>query len=105
VRELVFSHWQGSGCESYEDTLKFTSLIEFYLPYFPLEAPHLAELVRRGLAARGAELEKAKGLALVWGEDVIKFLVDKVGGWARVEAEAGWCGRLRDGRKPPGACA
>lgn len=27
LRDLVFTRWQGSGCEGYEDTLKLTSLV------------------------------------------------------------------------------
>jgi len=98
VRALVFDHWQRSGCESYDDTLKLTSLVDFYLPYFPLERRHVAELTRRALAARGLALRAGKGLALRWGEEVVEFLVGKVG----LFGGAGWCvrwegavGRLR----------
>jgi hypothetical protein len=83
LRDLVFDHWQRSGCESFEDTLKLTSLVDFYLPYLPLERAHVAELARRALGYRGRELRVAKGLGLEWGEEVVEFIVDKV-------REAGW---------------
>lgn len=98
MRDLVFAHWQSAGCEAFEDTLKMTSLVDFYVPYFPLERPHVAELARRQLAARGAELRARKGLDLEWDEAVVKFLVGKVS-WAGFELEAvAWRpGALLDG--------
>lgn len=78
VRDLVFAHWQRSGCESFEDTLKLTSLVDFYLPYLPLEKEHVAELTRRALAKRGEVLRLRKGLGLEWDENVVRFLADKV---------------------------
>ncbi|GBF93149.1 hypothetical protein Rsub_05880 [Raphidocelis subcapitata] len=78
LRELVFSHWQRSPCESYDDTLKFTSLVDFWLPFFPLERPHVEELTGRELARRGRDLAAAKGLALAWDAGVVAFLADKV---------------------------
>lgn len=78
LRDLVFTRWQGSQCEDYEDTLKMTSLIDFYLPYFPLERPHVAELTHRVLLQRGKELLAHKRVRLKWDDAVVQFLVGRV---------------------------
>ena len=89
MRDLVFAHWQSAGCEAFEDTLKMTSLVDFYIPYFPLERRHVAELARRQLA--GGDLRRARtAVAVAWGVVVVAFLVDKVG--ARFGTGRG-CGR------------
>lgn len=78
VKELVFRAWSGSGCETFADTLRLTGLIDFYLPYFPLERRHVEELLRRGLAARGAELQRTKHTSLEWDERIVQFLCSKI---------------------------
>ena len=36
LRDMVFTSWRASACEDFPDTLKLISLIDFFLPYFPL---------------------------------------------------------------------
>jgi hypothetical protein len=43
LKNLVFDTWSAAGCESYEDTLKMVSLVDFFLPYFPLGRPEVGE--------------------------------------------------------------
>jgi len=38
LRGAVFAQWRASQCESYEDTLKLTSLIDVFLPFLPCSA-------------------------------------------------------------------
>ena len=47
LRDLVFSSWRRSPCEEYPDTLKMISLIDFFLPYFPLQREQVS-LTYRG---------------------------------------------------------
>ena len=60
LRDVMFSTWQrqpqaqgGGGsstaggtapCETYEDTLRFTSLVDFYVPYLPLQREQVTSL-------------------------------------------------------------
>lgn len=78
LKEVIFSHWQRGACEGFEDTLKFTALVDFYLPYFPLERAHVIELTQRALQARAPALARDKGLRLEWGRGVVDFLASKV---------------------------
>lgn len=41
LKELVYNHWRTDGCEGYDDTLRFTSAIDFFIPYFPLQKPQV----------------------------------------------------------------
>lgn len=74
----MFTAWRTEGCEAYEDTLKMTSLVDFFLPYLPLEAPHLRQLLVRGLQRRGAALAADKRLTLAWDDRALEFLLSKV---------------------------
>jgi hypothetical protein len=78
LKNLVFETWSNASCESFEDTLKMTSLVDFYLPYFPLGRPEMKELFRKGLVAMAADLEHSKGAQLLWGEPAVEFLLNKV---------------------------
>ena len=80
MRDLVFERWRADACEAVEDTLKMISLVDLYVPYFPLRALDLRELIVRGLQQRAAELQKQKHVAMSWDTDVVDFLLSKVGG-------------------------
>lgn len=41
LKELVYNHWRKDGCEGYDDTLRFTSAIDFFIPFFPLQKPQV----------------------------------------------------------------
>jgi len=79
LRGLVFSRWRAQGCEGYEDTLKMTSLVNFWLPYLPLGGSALRQLMERGLEARRSSLAAAKRLELAWDPGVVDWLLSKVG--------------------------
>ncbi len=84
IKDLVFNQWRNtassssssSSCESRTDTTKLLNLIDFYLPYFPLERIHIVTLFERLLQARA---QHAKGpLGLSWDPRLPGFLADKV---------------------------
>lgn len=89
LRGLVFSRWRAQGCEGYEDTLKMTSLVNFWLPYLPLGGSALRQLMERGLEARRSSLGAAKRLELAWDRGVVDWLLSKVGvqGQGRASAQ------------------
>ncbi len=80
LRDVVFSRWRTAACESYEDTLKLVSLVDFFLPFLPLERRHVRELIVRELGARGQALLRKTKVALAWRDEVVDFLTDKVSG-------------------------
>jgi len=78
LKDLVFDRWLGEDCEPRADTLKSVGLVDFFLPFLPLERRHLVSLFRSRLAARGAALRRAEGAELAWAPDVPDFLADRV---------------------------
>jgi hypothetical protein len=79
LRNAVFSAWRHSGCdEAYSDTLKIISLIDFFLPFFPLERDSVRELMRREVKGWAAVLWHEKHTAMRWGQEVVEFLVSRV---------------------------
>ncbi len=39
LKDLVFDLWRSDECEERSDTLKLLALVDFYLPFLPLERP------------------------------------------------------------------
>ena len=98
LKDLVFSAWSAGQCESRADTLKMVSLVDFFLPYFPLERRHVAELFRMRLEERQRQLRKRERCDLTWAQDVVAFLTNRVRAlfWAFLcNVQAGWCVYLR----------
>lgn len=87
LKDLVFSRWQGQGCEQRTDTLKMVGLVDFFLPFFPLERQHVEQLFELRLQEKAATVAKdvcggsggdACRVGLTWDASVVKFLTDKV---------------------------
>lgn len=78
LRDVVFAQWRAAQCESFEDTLKFMSMIDAFLPYLPLERQHMPQLIALALRDRGSLLRQQR-VKLTWQPEVLDFLADKVG--------------------------
>ncbi|MEW5297527.1 MAG: hypothetical protein WDW36_000732 [Sanguina aurantia] len=78
LKELVYNHWRKDGCEGYDDTLRFTSAIDFFIPFFPLQKPQIEKLMVQELKAYATSLREHKKVAMVWDKDVLDFLVRQV---------------------------
>lgn len=79
LRNAVFSAWRHSGCEEeFADTLKIISLIDFFLPFFPLEKDSVTELMKREVKGWAAILWHEKHTAMRWSHEVVEFLVNRV---------------------------
>lgn len=77
LRSVVFAQWRASQCESYEDTLKFMSMIDVFMPYLPLERRQMPQLVELALRDRAALLKQQK-ITLTWEPPVTTYLAGKV---------------------------
>lgn len=78
LKNLVFDTWRDGGCEGFADTAKSVGLVDFYLPFFPLERQHIQQLFDLKLGERVAAAH-AEGLPEVsWHPSVVDFLTDKV---------------------------
>jgi hypothetical protein len=89
LKDLVFERWLAQGCEERADTLKMVGLVDFFLPFFPLEESHVRRLFAHRLAERGAELA-AEGLGgLAVDPKVVDFLVARVDFEGRFPIEGG----------------
>lgn len=78
LKDLVFENWDADGCEDRIDTIKMVSMVDFFLPYLPLEKVHIRKLFQMRLAEEAADLLKNFFADLVWDDAVIDFLVSKV---------------------------
>ena len=78
LKDLMFRLWADEACESASDIVKLLSLIDFYLPFFPLEREHIRELFNMKLRQRAQEMLAASQIQLTWGEEIIDFLISKV---------------------------
>ena len=75
---MVFERWAAAGCEDHADTLKMVGLIDFFLPFFPLERAHVRAAFNLRLKQRAAALWDAEGVELKWSDAVIAFLTERV---------------------------
>lgn len=91
LKDLMFDHWSNEGCQSASDIVKLLSLIDFYLPFLPLERDHLKELFRAKLAHKEQELLATSQAKMSWGSDVVDFLVSKVRSSGCLLADCGHC--------------
>ena len=78
LKDLMFRQWADEGCQSTSDVVKLLSLIDFYLPFLPLEKIHLQELFETKLRQRRQSLLQASQEDLIWDKEVVEFLVSKV---------------------------
>ena len=79
LKDLVFSMWTSGECEERTDTLKMLALVDFFLPFLPLERPHIEQLFGMRLQDRRRALVAEKLAAdLTWTPEVVQFLADRV---------------------------
>ena len=79
LKDLVFSMWTSDECEERTDTLKMLALVDFFLPFLPLERPHIEQLFGMRLQdRRRALLAEKLAVDLAWTPDVVQFLADRV---------------------------
>lgn len=78
LKDLMFRLWADDACESASDIVKLLSLIDFYLPFMPLEREHINELFKAKLQQRAQEMLTASQGQLTWGDEIVNFLVSKV---------------------------
>lgn len=79
LKDNVFSRWSSEQCEDRTDTLKMVGLVDFFLPFFPMERRHVGEILQMRLKERRLALQKEHNARLSWRPDVVPFLSDKVG--------------------------
>ena len=79
LKDLVFSMWTSDECEERTDTLKMLALVDFFLPFLPLERPHIEQLFSMRLQDRRRVLIAEKLAAdMTWTPEVVQFLADRV---------------------------
>ena len=75
---MVIEYWQKQGCESHDDTLKMASLIEWFVPYFPMGHHSIKRVFEIRLEQLHAALMSEMQAPLTWGNPLLDFLVSKV---------------------------
>lgn len=88
LKDLVFERWQKQGCEDRTDTMKMVGLVDFFLPFFPLERTHVHELfelrLREKVDAVETQLKRSSSnkenseKKIIWDDKVLEFLTSKV---------------------------
>lgn len=79
LKDLIFSQWESSKCEERVDTVKMLSLIDFFLPFLPLDRSHVRRLFQKRLVERANELRRERQAELAWDGAVVDYLTAKVG--------------------------
>lgn len=98
LKDLVFERWLDEACEPRADTLKSVGLVDFFLPFLPLERQHLVQLFDARLHERADAMRRAEGAELAWAPEVTEFLTDKVRppGLPSVIGAGSWNNSLQD---------
>ena len=79
LKDLVFDRWKKEGCEDRTDTLKMIGLVDFFLPFFPLERKHVVQLFELRIKEKLTTAELQKWGWRIWVDPgVANFLTDKV---------------------------
>ncbi|KAK9821179.1 hypothetical protein WJX74_005314 [Apatococcus lobatus] len=78
LKEIVSQKWDATGCHDHASLWKMVSMVDFFLPFLPLEQSDLRRLFDIRLNAIAADLLQAQQAELTWAPDVIAFLCDKV---------------------------
>ena len=78
LRNLVYNIWSQGNCESHVDIIRMLGAIDFFLPYFPLEASNLRDLFAKRLHTQAEQLQGSDTANLTWSPPVIDFLLSKV---------------------------
>lgn len=82
LKDLVYLRWLSEKCEETADTLKMVSLVDFFLPFFPLERVHIEELFQKRIQYKINSMKSQrvipKDCRIEWNKEVIDFLTNKV---------------------------
>ena len=74
----MYSIWSQGNCESHVDIIKMLGAIDFFLPYFPLEASNIRDLFVKRLQDQAHQLRRSDNINLTWSAFVVDFLLSKV---------------------------
>lgn len=89
LKDLVFERWKAQGCEERDDTIKMVGIVNYFLPFFPLEKQHIEKLFGMRLVAKSEELAARRLGAVAWAPSVVDFLTAKVEFEGRYPIEGG----------------
>lgn len=78
LRNLVYDIWSQGNCESHVDIIRMLGAIDFFLPFFPLEASNIQQLFTKRLAEQSTALLRSDAANLTWSAEVMDFLISKV---------------------------
>ena len=79
LKDKVFSKWAAQGCEERVDTIKTVSLIDLFLPFFPLERPQVEDIIDLNLHRRlEHRINKGELAGLHWDRAVVQFLSSRI---------------------------
>lgn len=91
LKDLVFARWVSQRCEPRADSARALAAIDHFLPFYPLERPHLERLLRRRLSARSLRARREDALTLEdpFASEVVAFLADRADFDGRYPVEGG----------------
>jgi len=80
LKNMMFNLWQSEKCEDRVDTVKSLSLIDMFVPYFPLDRQAIRQVLQRSIQRRVKALNKGRGKQhrITVSEEVLEFLCDKI---------------------------
>ena len=80
LKNMMFNLWQSEKCEDRVDTLKSLSLIDMFVPYFPLDRAAISQIMDKSIQKRVDMVNKARErpIQVVTSEPVLTFLASKI---------------------------
>ncbi|KAK9867882.1 hypothetical protein WJX84_011423 [Apatococcus fuscideae] len=78
LKDIVWKRWDEGGCHDHASLWKMVGLVDFFLPFLPLEQVHLERLFQIRLGAIAASLLHSHRVNLTWAPELIPFLYKKV---------------------------
>ena len=78
LKGIVSKKWEATGCHDFASLWKMVGMVDFFLPFLPLERSHVQRLLEIRLDAFAADLLQNQLVELTWAPDIITFLCDRV---------------------------
>ena len=80
LKNMMFSLWQSDKCEDRVDTVKSLSLIDMFVPYFPLDESAILLVIEKAIEKRVELVNKCRKrpIEVLVGKDVLRLLAGKI---------------------------
>jgi ATP-dependent Clp protease ATP-binding subunit ClpA len=80
LKNMMFNLWQSDRCEDRVDTVKSLSLVDMFVPYFPLDRSAISKIIDKSIQKRVDMVNRARErpITVAMSDAVLDFLVSKI---------------------------